>query len=125
LKSLKKLELLNATRMYEHIQKDVFPRYSVALLHGRMKSEEKEAVMRGSNTGGKNTGVHNGDEVGIDVSQATTWWLNTRNGSACRSFSIAGKGWAGEKRPIVFSGQYKNRYALKKAQILRKPTTAL
>jgi ATP-dependent DNA helicase RecG len=44
-----KLDLKNATQMAEHLQREVFPTFRVGLLHGRMKSEEKEAVMMGSN----------------------------------------------------------------------------
>lgn len=40
-----KLDLKNATQMAEHLQKEVFPFFRVGLLHGRMKSEEKEAIM--------------------------------------------------------------------------------
>jgi ATP-dependent DNA helicase RecG len=40
-----KLQLKDATRMAEHLQKDVFPDFRIGLLHGRMKSEEKEATM--------------------------------------------------------------------------------
>jgi ATP-dependent DNA helicase RecG len=39
------LDLKDATMGYEHIQQR-FPGYSVGLLHGRMKSEEKDEVMR-------------------------------------------------------------------------------
>jgi ATP-dependent DNA helicase RecG len=40
-----KLQLKDATRMAEHLQKDVFSDFRIGLLHGRMKSEEKEAIM--------------------------------------------------------------------------------
>jgi ATP-dependent DNA helicase RecG len=40
-----KLDLKDATRMAEHLRKDVFPEFQVGLLHGRMKSDEKEAIM--------------------------------------------------------------------------------
>ncbi len=40
-----KLDLKDATQMAEHLQKDVFPTLRIGLLHGRMKSEEKEAIM--------------------------------------------------------------------------------
>ncbi|MBS3917769.1 MAG: ATP-dependent DNA helicase RecG [Deltaproteobacteria bacterium] len=40
-----KLDLRDATRMAEHLQKDVFPAFRIGLLHGRMKSDEKEAIM--------------------------------------------------------------------------------
>jgi ATP-dependent DNA helicase RecG len=42
-----KLDLRNATEMYEHLQRDVFPEYRLGLLHGRMKPLEKEEVMAG------------------------------------------------------------------------------
>jgi ATP-dependent DNA helicase RecG len=41
-----KLDLRNATEMYEHLRAEVFPELRVGLLHGRMKPAEKEAVMR-------------------------------------------------------------------------------
>ncbi len=41
-----KLDLRNATEMYEHLAKDVFPEFNVGLLHGKMKPAEKEEVMR-------------------------------------------------------------------------------
>ena len=40
-----KLQLRDATRMAEQLQKEVFPEFRIGLLHGRMKSEEKEAIM--------------------------------------------------------------------------------
>lgn len=40
-----KLDLKNATQMADHLQKEIFPSFRVGLLHGRMKSEEKEAIM--------------------------------------------------------------------------------
>ena len=67
-----KLDLLNATKMYEHIQKEIFPQYRVALLHGRMKSDEKEEVMQRFKTGEVQILVATTViEVGIDVPGAT------------------------------------------------------
>lgn len=40
-----KLDLRNATEMYENLRCEIFPEFKVGLLHGRMKSSEKEAVM--------------------------------------------------------------------------------
>ncbi|MBI5286244.1 MAG: ATP-dependent DNA helicase RecG [Deltaproteobacteria bacterium] len=40
------LELRDATRMAQHLQRDVFPHFKVGLLHGRLKGEEKERIMR-------------------------------------------------------------------------------
>lgn len=41
-----KLDLRNATEMYETLSTEVFPEFKVGLLHGKMKPAEKEAVMR-------------------------------------------------------------------------------
>jgi ATP-dependent DNA helicase RecG len=40
-----KLQAKNATQMAEHIAADVFPEFRVGLMHGQMRSEEKDAVM--------------------------------------------------------------------------------
>jgi ATP-dependent DNA helicase RecG len=41
-----KLDLRNATEMYENLSTEVFTDFKVGLLHGRMKPAEKEEVMR-------------------------------------------------------------------------------
>jgi ATP-dependent DNA helicase RecG len=41
-----KMDLKDATRMYEHLRDRVFPQFSVGLLHGKMKTAEKEETMR-------------------------------------------------------------------------------
>src|SRR2546423_836645 len=41
-----KMDLKDATRMYEHLRDRVFPHFTVGLLHGRMKPSEKEEAMR-------------------------------------------------------------------------------
>lgn len=40
------LDLKDATKMAEHLQKDIFPDYGVGLIHGKMKDKEKDSVMR-------------------------------------------------------------------------------
>ena len=40
------LDLKDATKMAEHLQKDIFPDYRVGLIHGKMKDKEKDAVMK-------------------------------------------------------------------------------
>ncbi len=65
-------DLKYATQMAEELQNDVFPDFRVGLLHGKMKTDEKEAVM-------KRFTSHHLDilvattviEVGVDVSNAT------------------------------------------------------
>jgi ATP-dependent DNA helicase RecG len=66
------LQLRDATRMHEHFVKDIFPEYKVALLHGRMKGAEKEAVMNDFKQGRTNILVSTTViEVGVDVPNAT------------------------------------------------------
>jgi ATP-dependent DNA helicase RecG len=67
-----KMELKDATRMAEHFQKDVFPGFRIGLLHGRMKSEEKEAVMIAFKEGEIQVLVATTViEVGIDIPNAS------------------------------------------------------
>lgn len=41
-----KLQAKSATQLSEHIANEVFPQYRVGLLHGQMKPDEKDAIMR-------------------------------------------------------------------------------
>jgi ATP-dependent DNA helicase RecG len=41
-----KVDLKDATRMFEHLRERVFPHFSIGLLHGKMKTGEKEEIMR-------------------------------------------------------------------------------
>ena len=60
-----KQELKAATAEYERLAKSVFPKFRVGLLHGRLKSVEKESVME-SFRGGEiqMSGCHHGDRSG-------------------------------------------------------------
>jgi ATP-dependent DNA helicase RecG len=67
-----KVDLKAATAMAEHLTRDVFPDLSVALLHGRMKGDEKERVMRAFAAGTLDVLVATTVvEVGVDVPNAT------------------------------------------------------
>jgi len=66
-----KIDLKAATAMAEQIAK-VFPEFAVALLHGRMKGDEKEAVMHQFAAGKLHILVSTTVvEVGVDVANAT------------------------------------------------------
>jgi ATP-dependent DNA helicase RecG len=67
-----KLELKAATAEYERLAKQVFPKLRVGLLHGRMKNDEKDAVMEQFRRGEMNILVATTViEVGVDVPNAT------------------------------------------------------
>ncbi len=67
-----KVDLRAATEMAETLQADVFPEYRVALLHGKMKSEEKDQVMGAFARGEVHVlAATTVVEVGVDVANAT------------------------------------------------------
>ncbi len=66
------VDLRDATKMAEHLQKDVYPEFKVGLIHGRMKSREKDRIMdrfirREIHLLVSTTVI----EVGIDIPQAS------------------------------------------------------
>lgn len=67
-----KIDLKAATEMADHLAQDVFPEYRVALLHGRMKQDAKDRVMRSFAAGETQLLVSTTViEVGIDVPNAS------------------------------------------------------
>jgi ATP-dependent DNA helicase RecG len=67
-----KVDLKAATEMADHLAHDVFPEFRVALLHGRMKEDAKDRVMRSFAEGQIDIIVSTTViEVGIDVPNAT------------------------------------------------------
>jgi ATP-dependent DNA helicase RecG len=67
-----KLDLLNASQMAEHLQTAVFPSFRIGLIHGRMKQEEKDAVMDEFRRGEVHILVATTViEVGVDVPNAS------------------------------------------------------
>jgi ATP-dependent DNA helicase RecG len=67
-----KVDLRAATEMADHLAQEVFPAFRVALLHGRMKQDAKDRVMRAFAAGDIQVLVATTViEVGIDVPNAT------------------------------------------------------
>jgi ATP-dependent DNA helicase RecG len=65
-------DMKDATKMADHLQKDIFPDFKVGLVHGRMKSKEKEEVMIGFLNKEIDILVSTTViEVGIDIPQAS------------------------------------------------------
>ncbi|HZH90170.1 MAG TPA: ATP-dependent DNA helicase RecG [Pyrinomonadaceae bacterium] len=67
-----KMDLKDATRMFEHLRDRVFPTFSIGLLHGKMKSAEKEETMHRFTRGDVQILVATTVvEVGVDVPNAS------------------------------------------------------
>ena len=75
-----KVEARAATEEYERLQKEIFPDLRLGLLHGRMKGEEKEAVMSAFHRRELDILVSTSVvEVGIDVPNATVMLVEGAN----------------------------------------------
>lgn len=69
-----------AVEEHERLKKDIFPQYNIGLLHGRMKPEEKEAVMSQFRDGVYHILVSTSVvEVGVDVPNATVMLVESAN----------------------------------------------
>jgi ATP-dependent DNA helicase RecG len=67
-----KIDLRDATRRYEYLRDVVFPKYRVGLIHGKMKTADKEEVMKGFVAGKIQILVSTTViEVGVDVPNAS------------------------------------------------------
>ncbi len=67
-----KLDLKNATEGYEVLKNEIFPDFRVELVHGRLKSEEREKIMQDFRNGKVHILVSTTViEVGVDVPNAT------------------------------------------------------
>jgi ATP-dependent DNA helicase RecG len=67
-----KVDLRATVEMAEQLHQDVFPDYRVGLLHGRLRSEEKEEIMRAFAAGALDVLVSTTViEVGVDIPNAT------------------------------------------------------
>jgi ATP-dependent DNA helicase RecG len=66
-----KIDVKAATQMADHLAQDVFPEYRVGLLHGRLKADAKERVMKAFAAGELQLLVSTTVvEVGVDVPNA-------------------------------------------------------
>ena len=82
-----KTDLRAATEMADHLAQDVFPAYRVALLHGRMKQDAKDRVMRAFAAGEIHILVvdHRRSRSASTCRTRPSWSSSTPSGSASRS----------------------------------------
>jgi ATP-dependent DNA helicase RecG len=75
-----KVEAKSAVEEHARLQKEIFPDLNLGLLHGRMKADEKDAVMRTFRDGETNILVSTAVvEVGIDVPNASVMLVEGAN----------------------------------------------
>jgi len=97
-------DLRPAVRIYEEIRRTVFPELSVGLLHGRLASEEKEAVMRDFKAGGIRVLVSTTVvEVGVDVPNATVMMIeHAERFGLAQLHQLRGRIGRGERKSTCF-----------------------
>lgn len=67
-----KLDLMDATKMAARLQQDIFPEFSIGLVHGRMSAQEKDTIMKEFQAGRIHILVATTViEVGIDIPAAS------------------------------------------------------
>ena len=99
-----KMDLKDATRRYEYLRDKVFPKFSVGLVHGKMKSADKEEIMRRFVAGEIQILVSTTViEVGVDVPNASVMVVeHAETIWSCRSFiNCAGASDAARKKVIA------------------------
>ncbi len=73
-----KLELKTVEEEYEKLSKSIFPKFSVAMLHGKMGTQEKEQIMKKFRRGKIDVLVSTSVvEVGVDIPNATCMMIES------------------------------------------------
>ena len=117
-------DLKYATQMAEELAGDVFPEFTVGLLHGRMKTEEKEAVMKRFISNHLQILVSTTViEVGVDVPNATVMLIeNAERFGLTQLHQLRGRIGRGEHDSvcILLSGFKRSEVADKRLNIMEE-----
>ena len=121
-----KSDLKAATQMEEHLRLEVFPDLRIGLLHGRLKPEEKEAVMRSFKERELDILVATTViEVGIDVPNATVMLVeHAERFGLSQLHQLRGRVGRGSARSrcILLSGYKLTDEARKRLQVMAETT---
>ena len=120
------LDLGAATAMAEHLRQSVFPEYEVGLLHGRLGSEEREAIMGAFAEGRLNILVSTTVvEVGVDVANATVMVIeNAERFGLAQLHQLRGRVGRG-KAPatcLLLAGKRLSREGRHRLEVIQKST---
>jgi ATP-dependent DNA helicase RecG len=75
-----KIQAKAAVEEHQHLQEEVFTKYNLGLLHGRMRQSEKETIMAGFRSGEYHVLVSTSVvEVGVDIPNATVMVIEGAN----------------------------------------------
>ncbi len=117
-------ELLDATGMASYLQESVFPDHNVGLLHGRMKTQEKEDVMNRFRQGKIDVLVCTTViEVGIDVPGATVIVIeNAERFGLSQLHQLRGRVGRGEhaSKCLLVASTKRTNLATKRLRIMEK-----
>ena len=121
-----KSELKAAVSMAEHLSADIFPELRLGLLHGRMKPDEKESVMRSFTAGETDILVATTViEVGIDVPNATIMVVEHAERFGLSQLhqlrGRVGRG-SGRSRCILLTGERQSAEAERRLRVMEKTT---
>jgi ATP-dependent DNA helicase RecG len=71
---------LSAVDEFDHLQSEIFPNYRLGLMHGRLKPDEKEEIMKGFRDGAYQILVSTTViEVGVDIPNASVMLIEGAN----------------------------------------------
>ncbi len=121
-----KSDLLDATAMANHLQTEVFPSYTIGLIHGRLKPEEKELVMRRFVAGEVHILVATTViEVGVDVPNASIMLIeHAERFGLSQLHQLRGRVGRGSAQSycILLAGKKKTTEARERLAIMEKTT---
>ena len=119
-----KMDLKAATESYQLLQSKIFPEFTLALIHGRMRSDEKEAAMGKFKSGEISILVSTSViEVGVDVPEATIMLIeHAERFGLSQLHQLRGRVGRGSKKSycIMITPEEVNEVAVQRLRMMEK-----